>query len=228
MQIEALGIDTNAPLRRRDEVRLAAAAGFAGSIDLMGVRMRFSRNAEVFGEGEPAEYLYRVVSGAVRTTRLLSDGRRQIGAFLLPGDFFGLEAGDDHRFSAEAIADSVVLVVRRGAVDQLVARSCEAARELWKLTARDLQQAQDHLLLLGRKTAQERLVSFLLDMARRGCDRNAVDLPMPRQDIADYLGLTIETVSRTLTQLENSAAIALPSARRIVLKDRDRLDDLSA
>jgi CRP/FNR family transcriptional regulator, nitrogen fixation regulation protein len=205
-----------------------AEAGLAGQLEMMGARMKFARNAEIFGEGEPAEYLYKVVSGTVRTSKLLSDGRRQIGAFLLPGDVFGMEVGDEHRFSAEAVADSIVLVVKRSAVEALAARDAQTARELWTLVARDLERAQDHMLVLGRKNAQERLVTFLLDMAARASEHDKVHLPMSRQDIADYLGLTIETVSRTLTQLENSAAIALPSSRCIMLRNRRALAHLSA
>jgi CRP/FNR family nitrogen fixation transcriptional regulator len=204
------------------------SSSFGSQLELMGARMKFARNAEVFGEGEPADYLYKVVSGAVRTSKLLSDGRRQIGAFLLPGDLFGLEAGAEHRFSAEAISDTIVLVVKRSAVEALAARDSAVARALWTMAAKDLERAQEHLLVLGRKNAQERLVTFLLDMAARASDQEKIDLPMSRQDIADYLGLTIETVSRTLTQLENSAAIELPSARCILLRNRRALRHLSA
>jgi CRP/FNR family transcriptional regulator, nitrogen fixation regulation protein len=213
--------------------RLADAPGEATSsliaeFDLMAARMKFARNAEIFGEGEPADYLYKVVSGAVRTSKLLSDGRRQIGAFLLPGDFFGMEASDEHRFSAEAISDTVALVVKRSAVEALAAHNCRIARALWTMAACDLERAQEHMLALGRKNAQERLVTFLLDMARRGKAEDRIELPMSRQDIADYLGLTIETVSRTLTQLESNAAIEIPTSRCIMLRNRHALKHLSA
>jgi CRP/FNR family transcriptional regulator, nitrogen fixation regulation protein len=198
-----------------------------GSIELMGAPMPFARNAEIYGENEPAEYLYKVVSGSVRTYKVLNDGRRQIGAFYLPGDVFGLEVGDDHTFSAEAIVDSRILVFKRGALVSLAERDNDVARELWTMTAGELERVQEHILLLI-KTAQERVAGFLLEMAKRGPASNEIDLPMSRQDIADYLGLTIETVSRTLTQLENSAAIAVPSSRRIVLRNRAALNRLNA
>jgi CRP/FNR family transcriptional regulator, nitrogen fixation regulation protein len=197
------------------------------ALDLMGAPMPFVRNVEIYGENEPAEYLYKVVSGAVRTYRVLDDGRRQIGAFLLPGDMFGLEAGATHASSAEAIADSVVLVIKRSAVIALAERDGEVARQLWTLTARELARVQNHMLLLIRN-AQERIASFLLEMAERAPNADCVYLPMSRQDIADYLGLTIETVSRTLTQLEQDAAIELRSSRRIVLRDQSRLNRLNA
>jgi CRP-like cAMP-binding protein len=192
----------------------------------MGASMSFARNAEIYGEGEPAEYLYKVISGAVRTYKVLTDGRRQIGAFYLPGDMFGLEIGEEHTFSAEAVSDSKVLVIKRGAVVGLAARDNDVAHQLWTLTGRELQRVQDRILLLV-KTAQERVVSFLLEMAARMSTSNAVELPMSRQDIADYLGLTIETVSRTLTHLELAAAIELPSSRRIILRNRAALGQLN-
>jgi len=198
-----------------------------GSIELMGASMPFARNAEIYGENEPAEYLYRVVSGSVRTYKVLNDGRRQIGAFYMSGDVFGLEVGDEHTFSAEAIVDSKVLVFKRSALVNLAARDNGVARELWTMTAGELQRVQEHILLLI-KTAQERVAGFLLEMAKRGTSGIEIDLPMSRQDIADYLGLTIETVSRTLTQLENSAAIAVPTSRRIVLRNRAALNRLNA
>jgi CRP-like cAMP-binding protein len=197
-----------------------------GSIELMGVAMHFNRNVEIYGENEPAEYLYKVISGSVRTYKVLSDGRRQIGAFYLPGDIFGLEMGDDHSFSAEAIADSNVLIMKRSTVVALAQRDNDIAHQLWTLTGQELKRVQDHILLLI-KTAQERVASFLLEMAARmSCDK-AFELPMSRQDIADYLGLTIETVSRTLTHLENTAAIALPSSRHVVLRNRAALGRLN-
>ena len=189
--------------------------------------MPFARNSEIYGENEPADYLYKVVSGTVRTYKVLVDGRRQIGGFHLPGDMFGFESGDEHTFSAEAITDCKILVIRRSAVITLAARDNDVAQQMWALTARELQRVQDHIMVLI-KSAQERVASFLLEMAGRAAGGGAVELPMSRQDIADYLGLTIETVSRTLTQLEKTAAIELPTSRRIVLRNRSALSRLNA
>ncbi len=196
------------------------------TIELMGAVMPFARNAEIYGENEPAEYLYKVVSGAVRTYRVLNDGRRQIGAFYLPGDVFGIEVSDQHTFSAESIVDSKVMLIKRSSLASLAGRSVDVARQLWTMAATELQRTQDHTMLLI-KTAQERVAGFLLEMAKRAPRANAVELPMSRQDIADYLGLTIETVSRTLTQLENSAAIEVPTSRRIVLRNQAALSRLN-
>src|SRR6266700_5038212 len=147
-----------------------------GNIELMGAPMSFTRNAEIYGEGEPADYVYKVVSGTVRTHKVLADGRRQIGAFHLAGDVFGLEVGELHAFSAEAVAESKILVVKRRALIGLAARDGEVARELWTLTGRELARVQEHILLLV-KTAQERVVGFLLEMADRR-PGDAVELPM--------------------------------------------------
>jgi CRP-like cAMP-binding protein len=204
-----------------------ASQSLDGTLEMMGATMSFPRNAEIYGENEPADYLYKVVSGTVRTSKILDDGRRQIGEFYLPGDIFGLEVGNDHAFSAEAIADAKVLVIKRSAVEALAARDNDVARQLWATTGRELQRVQDHILLLI-KTAQERVAGFLLEMADRIKASNELELPMSRQDIADYLGLTIETVSRTLTSLENASAIALPTSRRVVLCNRAALRKLNA
>jgi CRP-like cAMP-binding protein len=199
----------------------------ASAIEMMGAPMNFGRNTEIYGEGEPADYLYKVVSGTVRTSKILADGRRQVGSFYLPGDVFGLEVGDDHAFSAEAITDAKVLVLRRSALFGLASRDGNVARQMWTLAGNELARVQDHILLLV-KTAQERVVGFLLEMSDRTPDHNTVELPMSRQDIADYLGLTIETVSRTLTTLESDGAIALPTSRCVMLRKRSALVRLNA
>jgi CRP-like cAMP-binding protein len=199
---------------------------FTGPIEMMGAQMSFARNVEIYGENEPADYLYKVLSGSVRTYKVLADGRRQIGAFYLPGDIFGLESGEEHAFSAEAISDSKILVIKRSALVGLAARDNDVARQLWELTSSELRRVQDHIVLLI-KTATERVVGFLLEMAARMPSDKLIELPMSRQDIADYLGLTIETVSRTLTQLENSTAIELATSRRVVLRNRAALCRLS-
>ena len=167
-----------------------------------------------------------MASGAVRTYKVLTDGRRQIGAFYLPGDVFGLESGDLHPFSAEAVSDAKILVVKRSALVARAARENDVARQLWAITGRELQRVQDHLLALI-KTAEERVVSFLLQMAKRLSTTNQIELPMSRQDIADYLGLTIETVSRAMSHLESTAAIELPSSRRVILRNRATLGRLN-
>ncbi|KAB2886335.1 MAG: helix-turn-helix domain-containing protein [Pseudorhodoplanes sp.] len=193
---------------------------------MAGAPMSFAKGAEIYGEDEPADYVYKIVKGAVRSYRILSDGRRQIEGFYFPGDVFGLEAGNAHGSSAEAVSESVVLVVRRSTVLDTAQRDSDVATQVWSCTARELSRARNHALLLV-KTAQERVASFLLDLANR-FSGNSVELPMSRQDIADYLGLTIETVSRTLTQFQDNAAIELPTSRRVVLRNRGALHTLNS
>lgn len=205
-----------------------ACTSLVDAIRLMGAAIFYRRNAEVYGEDEPAEFVYLVARGAIRTYKLLADGRRQIAAFRLPGDVFGLEVGDTHAFTAEAIVDSDVIVAKRSVIMALAGRDGAVARDMWLATARDLARAQELLLLLGRKSARERVATFLLEMADRVSDGAIIELPMSRQDIADYLGLTIETVSRTLSQMEHSATIALPTCRRIELRDRSVLSRLDS
>ena len=206
---------------------MPATYPLTGAIEMMGAVMPFARNSEIYGEKERAEYLYKVLKGSVRTYKVLQDGRRQIGAFHLPGDVFGFEVGDEHTYSAEAIVDCQLLLVRRTLVAALAARDGSVARQLWAMTVAELQRAQDHIMLLV-KGAQERVAGFLLEMSKRSFDSDEINLPMSRQDIADYLGLTIETVSRSLTQLEHAAAIALPSSRHIVLCNRKTLTRLNS
>lgn len=207
--------------------RAAAAAATEGPLGLMGAPMRFARNSEIYGEDEPAEYLYQVISGAVRTYRMLDDGRRQIGAFYLPGDVFGVEAGEVHLSSAEAISDTQILVAKRSAVMARAEHQKDLARQLWMLTVQELQRVQQHSLALI-KSAEERVAGFLLEMAGRNSAGPAVELPMSRQDIADYLGLTIETVSRTFSQFVQSGTITLETSRRIQLRNRPALNRLNA
>ena len=217
------------PIRRPAPL---ARPAFSGSVidplGVEGIRMTFSRNEEIFGDGEPADYIYRVVSGAVRTCKILSDGRRQISEFFLPGDVFGLDLGGEHTLSAEALDTTVVLAMKRRWLATLATTDCEVAQKLWSLSLHDLRRSQEHMLLLGRKSALERLACFLMEMAERiPADRDVV-LPMSRQDIADYLGLTIETVSRTMTQLQEDSLIALRGCRHVVLCDRSGLEDIIA
>ncbi|WP_426441162.1 helix-turn-helix domain-containing protein [Bradyrhizobium genosp. P] len=198
-----------------------------GPLGLIGAPMRFARNNEIYGEDEPAKYLYQVISGAVRTFRMLDDGRRQIGAFYLPGDIFGVEAGEVHLSSAEAIREAQVLVAKRSAVMARAEYEKDVAKQLWTLAVRELQRMHEHSMVLI-KSAEERLAGFLLEMADRNAAAQSIELPMSRQDIADYLGLTIETVSRTFTQLEQAGTIALETSRRILLRNRGTLSRLNA
>lgn len=183
----------------------------SGALLRMGLTMSFAKDEEIYGQDESADLIYRVLDGAVRTTRVMADGRRQIGDFYLPGDIFGMETTSRHRFAAEAVRDSAVLVVRASAVR---AAGGELERLGWEATRRELERAQEHVLLLGRKTACERVASFLQDLVGKSSDSCVVDLPMGRQDMADYLGLTIETVSRMLSQLQSGRIVSFCATRQ--------------
>jgi len=189
---------------------------------------KYNRGAEIFGEAEPAEYVYQVVEGAVRSYKLLSDGRRQIGAFHLVGDIFGLENGSAHRFTAEAIVDTTVRLAKRVSLEHVAEEDATVARDLLDMTTSNLQHAENHMLLLGRKTSLERVAAFLLEMDNRLNAAGVMALPMSRRDIADYLGLTLETVSRALSCLHEKGILGFvgQTQRQIVLLDRLELAKL--
>jgi CRP/FNR family transcriptional regulator, nitrogen fixation regulation protein len=182
---------------------------------------------KIFGDGEPAEYVYKVLSGSVRIYKLLSDGRRQINGFYLPGDVFGLELGDDHCSSAEAISDCSILIVKRKLLLRAAEQNMDIARSLLSFADAELRKSRTHAMLLI-KNAQERLAGFLIEMAERLAGKGAVGLPMSRQDIADYLGLTIETVSRTLSQFAQSSTIQIIASRQIILRNLRVLGELNS
>ena len=197
-----------------------------GALELMGARMSFAKDVEIYGENEPADYVYKVMTGSVRVYRILQDGRRQIEAFYFPGDVFGMELGSHHASSAEAVSACTISVVRRSTLLAATAKDPQISNRLWSYTAHELERARRHAMLLV-KTAQERVASFLIDISNR-LTGEAVELPMSRQDIADYLGLTIETVSRTLTQFQQTSAIELATSRRMILRNRQALINLDS
>jgi CRP-like cAMP-binding protein len=192
---------------------------------LIGSVTYYPRRVQIVHEDEAADRVYKVLSGTVCTYKVLSDGRRQIGGFYLAGDIFGLECGEGHTLAAETITNAKVLVIRKSVLSALAGRNAALTGHLLLLTARELAHVQERVLLLSSKSAQERVVGFLLEMSKRGSSSsgNSVDLPMSRQDIADYLGLTIETVSRTLWALENCGAIEISRRRRIQFRSRSTL-----
>jgi CRP/FNR family nitrogen fixation transcriptional regulator len=196
---------------------------------ILASEFNYRKGTEIYGEKEPAEYVYQVTAGAVRSYKLLSDGRRQIGAFHLVGDVFGLENGSFHRFTAEAIVDTSVRLIKRSSLERVAEVDVGITHDLLYMTTDNLQHAEDHMLLLGRKTSLERVVAFLLEMDRRLTAAGVLALPMSRRDIADYLGLTLETVSRALSKLHEDGILGFLGAnqRQIILLDRQQLADLN-
>jgi CRP/FNR family transcriptional regulator len=181
----------------------------------------------VFSEGDDADGVFEVVSGTLRLLRLLPDGRRQVIGFLCAGHLIGLAPEGAWVYTAEAVTDVTLCCYRRAAFERLIDTVPGFARRVLTATSHELRVAQDQMLLLGRKTASERVASFLLLMADQQ-ESKKISVPMGRNDIADYLGLTIETVCRTLTQLKRDGLIELPMHGRIVIRDRDALEDLAA
>lgn len=190
---------------------------------MAGTVLHSTAGRELYGEGEEARCFYKVISGVVRTCRVLSDGRRQIDDFYQAGDVFGFEFGTEHRWAAEAVTNCTVVAYRRRGLEAKMAEDNHLSRWFFDHALSCMTRTREHSLLLGRGTAAQKVAAFLLEMAERGDSDTVVELPMGRQDIADYLGLTIETVSRTLSQMERDRVVVLACPRRVVLKDRAAL-----
>jgi CRP/FNR family nitrogen fixation transcriptional regulator len=194
------------------------------ALERIGTRLNFSRRAEIYAEGGDADFWYKVVAGTVRICKLLADGRRHIAEFCFAGDCFGIDDASERVYSAEAVDNVIVLRYRRSATEQLVDQNPAVARLLRDTMLRELGSAQGHTLLLGRMSAHERVAAFLLEMFERRDPAKVLELPMSRNDIADYLGLTIETVCRILSTLKRDGTIAISNSHRIELLDRSALE----
>lgn len=181
----------------------------------------YPADATIFAQGDRAGHLYLVEFGTVRVSRVTSDGRRQITSFCLPGDVFGFEEGDEHEFSAESVDGAGIRVLRP-------ANASGFAQTVLSLALRRFAQVQKHVLLLGRLGANERMARFLVDLMERQGGDDVINLPMPRGDIADYLGLTFETVSRVLRVLKDRGTIRLNTVSQIEVLDEDDLVGLAA
>jgi CRP/FNR family transcriptional regulator, anaerobic regulatory protein len=185
----------------------------------------------IFDEADPADYVFNVTGGAVKIYKLLPDGRRQITGFLMPGDFLGLTHKDAYAYSAEALVPTKLCRLPRRKLEGLLDEMPKLEQRLLGMASHELAAAQDQMMLLGRKSAKERVVSFLLMMSaaavRRGKPGDPVGLPMNRSDIADYLGLTIETVSRTFTQLRTQKLIELMDEKQVRLLKPEALREIA-
>jgi CRP/FNR family nitrogen fixation transcriptional regulator len=205
-----------------------AEPGPGDGFELSGAVLHVAPDRQIYAEGDEARSFYKVVSGVVRTCRFLSDGRRQIDSFHVTGDVFGFEVGADHRLAAEAVSHCTVIAYRRRGLETMVTQDDRLGRWFFSHAMTTLARVREHSLLLGRSSAAQKISTFLLEIEEQDGNHSLVDLVMGRQDIADYLGLTIETVSRTLSQLERDGTIGLPAARKIVLKDRQALRALNS
>ncbi len=197
-------------------------------LEQFGSTVTVQREHEIHGQGASAEYCWRILSGCVRTVRLMEDGRRQVGEFLFAGDIFGLDDLAIHEFAAEAVTDVKLRRYPRRMVEALAESRPALARRLRALTLNNLHTAHERMMLLGRKSAMERLASFVLEMDRRSATpgRATLDLPMSRTDIADHLGLTVETVCRVLAHLKREGTLGI-SRSGVELHDRRYLRDLA-
>ena len=198
----------------------------------LGSTMKLGRGQTLFHEGDPATRVFTLTAGCLKLYKLLADGRRHVAGFMFPGDFLGISVDDEHAFTAEALEDARLCSFSRSRFDDFVEDHPAMEHELYRLAAHELAAAQQQLVLLGRKTATERLASFLLLLGRRGELKTGerptiVDLPMGRSDIADYLGLTKETVSRVLSALRGDRFIRLLTLNRLEILDRERLERLA-
>jgi CRP/FNR family transcriptional regulator len=185
----------------------------------------------IFQEGDPARDVFNVLEGTVKLYKSLPDGRTQIVGFLFPGDFLGLSSTNEYAYSAEAIDKVKVCRFERRQLTNMFGNLPKLVDRLLRMSTDDLSAAQEQMLLLGRKTAREKVLSFLVAMSerakKRGQSGNPVVLTMSRAEIADYLGLTVETVSRTLTKLREEGVLKLPRPQEVVLLDTERFLDLA-
>jgi CRP/FNR family transcriptional regulator, anaerobic regulatory protein len=237
MKLSPVAIDSNQQSCSDCSVRALSACALLDpdevrQIERLARHVHFTAAETVFAQEDIASSFYSVLEGVLRLYKLLPDGRRQIVGFALSGDFLGMSTAGQHGFSADTISAVTVCQFNRAAFARFSEQKPNLLRRLNELTAFELNQARDHMVLLGRRSAEEKLATFLVGwrdrLARIGELSAIVSLPMSRQDIADYLGLTIETVSRTLTSLERQGTIALPADRRsIVLANRAALRRLS-
>ena len=196
------------------------------ALERIGTRLRFARNQEIYGQGESAGCWYKVISGTVRVSKLRTDGRRHIAEFCFSGDDFGFESGAERSFSAEAVEDVTVMRYPRAATERLAEENPAVAQLLRDMTLKSLAAAQARLMILARMTATERVVSFLLELSQRNDDERCVELPMGRCDIGDYLGVTVETVCRVLSDLKRRGAIEVDS-HSVTLLDRFTLEAIN-
>jgi len=201
--------------RRRNEVAPAFSASPPHQV------MLCRPNKEIYGQGERATALYQVEFGAVRIYRLLADGRRQISAFHVAGDVFGFEADGHHHFFAEAICNSGIRIYR-------LPVGLNLSSEILPLALQALVRAQEHLLVIGRQNAAERVAAFLLDLSDRQGGLPEVELSMSRTDIGDYLGLTIETVSRIFSKFRSQGYLRLRGTRVVEILRPEALSALCA
>ncbi|WP_082504473.1 cyclic nucleotide-binding domain-containing protein [Methylobacterium sp. Leaf117] len=218
-KVRLVSLSTDLPLAERD------------TLEPLSRRVSLDQKQTLYVQDEPADSVFNVISGALRLYRILPDGRRQVTGFAFPGDFLGLSMLDRYMVSADALAPVIACRFERLAFRNLVCRQPGLMMHLHEITGQELSRAKDMMMLLGRRTAEEKIATFLVGLqaryARIGLSSVTLELPMGRLDIADHLGLTIETVSRTLSRLDRDGCILIvPGGVRLI--DQIRLDRMSA
>jgi len=213
------------------EVRDTAVCGILDCDNLeqlknLGWTLKLAPGQALFHEGDPVTRVFTLTRGTLKLYKLLADGRRQVTGFMHPGDFLGISVDDEHAFSAEALEPAQLCWFPRNRFDDFVEQHAPMERELYRIAAHELAAAQEQFVLLGRKTATERIASFILRLSERS-NANTVHLSMSRSDIADYLGLTKETVSRVLSALKRERVIRLDALDEIRILDRAMLQELA-
>ncbi|NQV21716.1 MAG: cyclic nucleotide-binding domain-containing protein [Rhodospirillales bacterium] len=216
---------------RKDSMCAAVSDDELVRIESLVTHVTLGPGQTVFDEGDPRDFHYNVSDGVVRLFKMLPDGRRQITGFLFPGDHLGLAAHDTYSYSAEAVTDVHLCRFRAADLEALFEDLPDLALRLFSMVNDELAAAQEQIMLLGRKNPTEKLISFLLLMSERNVDRglppSPVFLPMRRADVADYLGLTIETVSRAFSRLKKEGVLSLPTDYTVVLENLDLLEELA-
>lgn len=197
-------------------------------LDAAATKLDFEPDETILFESDPADHAFNITEGVVRVSKMLPDGRRQITGFLHPGDFLGLSYQDSYAYSAEAVTPVKVCRFRRGELNRIMRDYPDLEHRLLSMASNELALAHERMLLLGRKSAAEKVASFLLSLPRHEARANEIDLPMTRGDIADYLGLTLETVSRTLSGFVRQQIVRNLSPRVVVILDMARLSALAA
>jgi len=229
-EVESMG-DTVRPAACEHGCRFFTDEGCIkrSEMETVGSTVRFSRNETIYTKGDAARYSYKVIEGAVRLSRIFADGRRQIVNFFLPDETFGIELSDEYSATAEAVGEVVALRCPRLCISQMSEGDPDIGQKRLAMFSKSLAAAERHVAMLGHQSAKERVASFFmaLEMQRRGDGSRTLDLPLSRQDLADYLGLTIETTCRALSELKRQEIISTPSRRRIVIRDLDGLQAIA-
>jgi CRP/FNR family nitrogen fixation transcriptional regulator len=205
----------------------ASSSGAEPALLRIGAAKRYAVNSEIFAQDAEARYMFKLLSGTVRHCNFLPDGRRQIIDFSLPGEFFGCEGGDSYGATAEALTDVTLISFPLAGVMAAANENPDVYRKLLEQAQTRIARLREHCLILGHPTAKERVAAFILATQARGAFRDLVQIAMGRQDLADYLGMTIETVSRTIGELKEAGVIGVPGRRKFKIHKLETLREIA-